>query len=131
MKIPKKIEKLIERRRKLAEELNSVSLTLDNWIEEHGGFLAVCDDCMDECMNIDIQNLADDMEDISDQYRNMVYNAYSDAQDITFIMQDTINVRTDNCISTEVIGFYYGEPNREDNRKFSGKLKAEFAMEEE
>ena len=100
-------------------------------VSHNGGFLAVCDDCMDDCMNIDIQNLADDMEDISDQYRNMVYNAYSDAQDITFIMQDTINVRANNCISTEVIGFYYGEPNREDNRKFSGKLKAEFTMGEE
>ena len=45
MKIPKKIEKLIERRRKLAEKLNSVEATLDNWIEEHGGDLTNPDIC--------------------------------------------------------------------------------------
>lgn len=53
MKIPKKIEKLIERRRKLAEDLNSVSLTLDNWIEEHGGDIAdpdICDSVRTGCM---------------------------------------------------------------------------------
>ena len=45
MKVPKKIEKLIERRRKLAEDLSTVSSTLDNWIEEHGGDLTDPDIC--------------------------------------------------------------------------------------
>ena len=53
MKIPKQIEKLIERRTKLAEDLNSVELTLDNWIEEHGGELDdpdICDSVRSGCM---------------------------------------------------------------------------------
>ena len=53
MKIPKKIEKLIERRKKLAEDLNSVSFTLDKWIEEHGGDLTdpdICGSVITGCM---------------------------------------------------------------------------------
>lgn len=53
MKIPKKIEKVIEKRRKLAEDLNSMSIILDNWIEEHGGNLGdpdIYDSVMTGCM---------------------------------------------------------------------------------
>lgn len=59
-------------------------------------------------------------------YREVIYGEYSEGADITFIMKDTINVATEKCISTEVIGFYYGKPNIEDIKEYSGKLKAEF-----
>ena len=35
MKIPKYIDRLIERRTKLAEQLNSVSTELDEWLENN------------------------------------------------------------------------------------------------
>ena len=35
MKIPKHIEKLIEKRARLAEELNSVDYELSNWLEDN------------------------------------------------------------------------------------------------
>lgn len=53
MKIPKKIEKVIEKRRKLAEELNSMNMILDDWIEAHGGNLNdpdICDSVVTGCM---------------------------------------------------------------------------------
>ena len=36
MKIPKYIDKLIDRRCRLAEELNSVACQLDEWCEKNG-----------------------------------------------------------------------------------------------
>lgn len=36
MKIPKYIDRLLERRIKLAEQLNSVSNELDEWLENNG-----------------------------------------------------------------------------------------------
>jgi hypothetical protein len=35
MKIPKRIENLIDKRTKLAQDLNSVDLELTNWIDKH------------------------------------------------------------------------------------------------
>ena len=56
----------------------------------------------------------------------IVYGEYSETADITFIMQDIIKKETEKCISTEVVGFYYGEPELEWIEKFYGSLKAEF-----
>lgn len=39
MKIPKKIQKIIEKREKLALELMDVTNKLDSWIEKNGGDL--------------------------------------------------------------------------------------------
>ena len=36
MKIPKYIDRLLEKRTKLAEQLNSVSTELDEWLEKNG-----------------------------------------------------------------------------------------------
>lgn len=49
---------------------------------------------------------------------------YSREADITFIMRETSN--EDGPVSSEVVGFYYGEPDEESTRRFIGKLKAEF-----
>ena len=36
MRIPKYVQKMIDRRRKLADELNKVSVELDEWLEKNG-----------------------------------------------------------------------------------------------
>lgn len=48
-----------------------------------------------------------------------IYTTYDD--DRTVIWKD-ISLE----ISTEIVGWYYGEPNAEDNDLFNGKLKAEY-----
>lgn len=53
---------------------------------------------------------------------------YAREHDITFIMEETTNKKGE-CISTEVVGFYYGEPTEADNKYFKGKLKAVFDWE--
>lgn len=53
-----------------------------------------------------------------------VYGVYHEEQDITFIMEDTLE--NDVCISTELKGFYYGPSNMEDTKTFYGKMKADF-----
>ena len=59
-------------------------------------------------------------------YKKAVYGCYSSEADATFIMSDIIEKKTNRCISTEVTGFYYGEPDFEYTEKYNGKLKAEF-----
>lgn len=48
-----------------------------------------------------------------------IRTAYAEADDMTFIIKETET-------STEVIGFYWGEPDEEATKKFIGKLKAEY-----
>lgn len=43
MEIPKKIQKLIEEREKLALELMNITNKLDSWLEENGGDLTDSD----------------------------------------------------------------------------------------
>lgn len=62
----------------------------------------------------------------ADAYKKVVYGCYSAEADATFIMADIIEKETNRCISTEVTGFYYGEPEFECTEKYNGKLKAEF-----
>ena len=59
-------------------------------------------------------------------YKKVVYGCYSAEADATFIMSDIIEKKTNLCISTEVTGFYFGEPEFEYTEKYNGKLKAEF-----
>jgi hypothetical protein len=50
---------------------------------------------------------------------------YTPSEDMTFILRETMNTEGDP-ISTEVVGFYYGEPDDESTNYFIGKLKAEY-----
>ena len=56
--------------------------------------------------------------------RTETYAAYSEAHDMSFILKDTYIGGA--IISTEVIGFYYGEPNVEATLANCGSLKADF-----
>lgn len=56
------------------------------------------------------------------------YSIYQKNYDITFIMIDTLF--DDLVFSTECVGWYHGEPTKEDNELFTGKLKATFAFGE-
>lgn len=58
--------------------------------------------------------------------KTKVYNAYSEENDMTFILEDTYN--GDTVVKTEVKGFYYGTPSIEANCGFYGKLTAEFEL---
>lgn len=53
-----------------------------------------------------------------------IYTTYAPDTDITFIMKDTYE--GEDVVATEVVGFYYGEPNETDTKEFIGSLKAEF-----
>ena len=56
---------------------------------------------------------------------NTIYTPYSPEYDMTFIVRDTFD--EDGVLkNTEVIGFYYGEPDETVTADFIGKLKAEF-----
>lgn len=54
-----------------------------------------------------------------------IQTAYSKEADMTFILKETTSADGDP-ISTEVVGFYYGEPNEWDTRNYLGHLKAEY-----
>lgn len=59
-----------------------------------------------------------------------IYTTYAPDTDITFIMKDTYEYTRDKTntflASTEVIGFYFGEPDESNTAEYTGKLKAEF-----
>ena len=59
-------------------------------------------------------------------YKKVVYGCYSAEADATFIMSDIIEKATGLCISTEVTGFYLGEPEFEYTEKYQNTRKAEF-----
>ena len=56
--------------------------------------------------------------------RKEIYDCYSPSGDITFIMEDTY--KNGEIVSTEVKGFYYGEPDEKSTKDFYGKRKAKF-----
>lgn len=60
------------------------------------------------------------------QNEKIIYDVYSSGSDMTFIMQDTVEKKTQNIIQTEVIGFYFGEPDKESTKQYIGSLKAEY-----
>lgn len=51
-----------------------------------------------------------------------VYGVYSEEYDMTTIYKDIFRPN-DSLASTEVVGFYFGEPNDEDTDTFTGSLK--------
>lgn len=59
--------------------------------------------------------------------RTEIYTIYSKESDITFIMEDIYISET--LISTEVKGFYFGEPKDEYTKEYYGELKADFTPE--
>ena len=58
--------------------------------------------------------------------KKVVHGCYSAESDITFIMSDIIEKATNICISTEVTGFYFGEPEFEYTEKYQNTRKAKF-----
>ena len=57
--------------------------------------------------------------------RKVTYTAYAPDADMTFILEDTYD-ENDNIISTECVGFYYGDPADLLTEKYKGDLKAEY-----
>ena len=57
--------------------------------------------------------------------KETIYTTYAPDTDITFIMMDTIQ---NGCeyISTECLGWYFGEEDEEMTKMYAGKLKAYF-----
>lgn len=56
--------------------------------------------------------------------REDIYSVYSADGDMTFIMKDIFN--GDEVISTEVVGWHFGEPSETITPAYVGKLKATF-----
>ena len=52
------------------------------------------------------------------------YGIYQKNYNITFIMIDIF--KNDKIISSECVGWYFGEPNEELNNHFTNKLKSTF-----
>lgn len=55
--------------------------------------------------------------------RKETVTSYAPSDDMTFILEKTYDMN-DDCVSTEVIGFYHGEPNDEDTEVFKGSFVA-------
>lgn len=59
-----------------------------------------------------------------------IYDVYAREGDMTFIMEETHDADGE-LISTECVGWYYGEPDDRSTATFTGKLKAEYLMDKE
>lgn len=62
---------------------------------------------------------------------SIIYGVYAKEAGVTFIMKevctkDITEMFGKKLLSSEVIGFYYGQPNIDEIKEFAGKLKAEF-----
>lgn len=64
--------------------------------------------------------------DFARKIRTIIHGEYSDTADITFILEEKINLTNNEYISTEVVGFYYGQPDLENTKRYIGKIKAEY-----
>lgn len=81
---------------------------------------------------IDLDNLQNAIEFVErvDKVEKLivdVYGVYSSEFDMTTIFED-ISLENGDSISTELKGFYYGEPCDEDNMKYYGKLKIDWSI---
>ena len=52
-----------------------------------------------------------------------IYAVYAESGDMTFIMKDTYD-RHGEAITTEVVGWHYGDPDRKITPEYIGKLAA-------
>lgn len=59
----------------------------------------------------------------------MIYTVYAKEDDMTFIMKGTINEDDGNEERLECVGWYFGSPDDDATKKFTGKLYAEFMTE--
>ena len=59
------------------------------------------------------------------RYTLKLDTVYSLSGDMTFILEEVYD-KDGNIISTECVGFYYGEPNEVDTNSYYGKLRAEY-----
>jgi hypothetical protein len=55
-----------------------------------------------------------------------LYGVYTPHYDITFVMQDTIDSKTGEVLTTKVTGFYSGEPDDECIEFYNGKPTARY-----
>jgi hypothetical protein len=60
--------------------------------------------------------------------KKFIYLTYADSSDITFIMEDIIDIKSGQYVSMEVKGFFFGEPTMEGLNEYYNKLKAEFTL---
>lgn len=58
--------------------------------------------------------------------KSSIFTAYSKEADITTIFKDVVRRSNGSMVSTEVVGFYFGEPNEADTKAFIGSLKATY-----
>lgn len=64
-----------------------------------------------------------------EELKKETYGVYAPSWDITFVMEE-ITDKNGDPISTECVGWYYGEPSEEDNQTFKGKLIARYDWED-
>lgn len=55
-----------------------------------------------------------------------IFTTYAPNTDMTFILRETYSDKEKEWVSTEVVGFYYGEPDDNSTQRFIGKLKASY-----
>lgn len=65
-------------------------------------------------------------EDHEKRLATKVYHTYASDSDMTFIFVDVMHLDEEKWISTEVKGFYYGEPSDELTEEYFGSLKVEY-----
>jgi len=58
----------------------------------------------------------------------IVYGEYVSSRDMTVIFEDIIDKITNKLVSTELKGFYHGEPTIDGIETFYGELKAEYTL---
>lgn len=58
------------------------------------------------------------------QFKKKVDVAYSPSHDITFILEECY--MNEKIVSTEIVGFYYGEPDEKNTIAYYGKIKAQY-----
>jgi len=56
--------------------------------------------------------------------REEIYTVYAEGNDMTFIMKNIYN--GDELVTTEVVGWYWGEYGEDATKACIGKLKAEY-----
>lgn len=67
--------------------------------------------------------------------KKYVWQTYNEKSDMTFIIADYVDLETGEILSTEVTGFYWGEPSintetrENDMRYFDGKPRATYNQE--
>lgn len=115
------------------EELNcllGLCFTGDDFVEECGGDIEKAERLfwyVDwQCPSSAVNEIEDDADEEDDEALGVaIYTAYSPECDMTFIMKD-VGHQLQELISTEVVGWYYGQPNEVDTQNFIGRLKAEY-----